>query len=134
MAFAGEPAGEASHAPERVIATRTVSPARAKTLFVEGAVSVTRTENGYSTVVPTSWLREIVLTRGALSASLSASPWRASASAAVAVSAIAAITASVTNGALRRAPMGRLSPRLVEARTRALGASDRVIGGRGDDS
>src|SRR3954453_11946374 len=106
MALAGEP--PVTHGPERVMSTRTVSFGFTNTLLDTGVTSNTSTEKGYSTVVPTCWFRTRVFAVGVSNASLSASPLIASARAAEAVSRTAAATASVTNGALRRAPMARL--------------------------
>src|SRR5436853_919883 len=121
MVSAGEPAGEASHGPDRVMDTFTASFGPTNTLFDVGGVSVTRTEKGYSTVVPTCWFRVMRLTRGALRASLSASPWTASATAAEAVSMSAVTAASASIGALRRCPIQRLpSGRVARASARSV--------------
>src|SRR3954471_23928585 len=112
IVFAGEPSGDATQGPERVMATSTTSFGPAKTLSVRGAASFTKIEKGYSTVVPTCWFLVSVFTVGVARASLSESPWTPSARAALALSMRAATAARAKKGVLPRVPIEYVSPRV----------------------
>ena len=67
---------EATRSPMRMIETRTRWFETTNTSLALGRVFVIIAENGYSRVVPTTWLAVIELERGAVRASLSASAER----------------------------------------------------------